>query len=54
MTGVEILEELMQEDYERYVYNHYQSRFSEEDWEWLIERFKQKKQEIEGRGKDRI
>ena len=46
MTGVEILQELKQDDYELYCHTGH-SHFEEKDWDWLIEQFKIKQQEVE-------
>ena len=40
MTGVQILEELKQEDYELWIRTSGHSHLSEEQWDWLINNFK--------------
>lgn len=39
---IEILEEMMQDDYELYIRTSGYSHFDEADWEWLIEAAKEK------------
>lgn len=39
---IQILQDLMQEDYELWIRTSGYSHFSEEQWEWLIEQVKDK------------
>ena len=48
MSGVEILEELKQEDYELWIRTQGYSHLSEEQWDWLIENFKEKRNSSRG------
>ena len=45
MSGVEILEELKQLDYELWIRTQGKSHLSEEQWDWIIKNFKIKKEE---------
>ena len=45
MTGVQILEELKQEDYELWIRTSGRSHLSEEQWDWLINNYKRMQKE---------
>ena len=46
---IEILEEMKQEDYETYV-RFYVSQLSENQWDYVISRFKEKLDKLKGKG----
>ena len=49
MSGVQILEELKQLDYELWIRTAGYSHLTEEQWDWLIDNFKYLKKETDKR-----
>lgn len=45
---IDILEDLKQEDYELWIRTQGKSHLSEEQWDWVIENFKQKMEKNNG------